>query len=240
MAEVPPVRLEVREDRDTVREVRAEGAWPLARTRWTDLHLGADGRLTAAPAASEAAPGTAGAVAFDLRSGRAAFVWDVPEDTEITGPMALRLFVELRGAEDAFLFVGVQKLRAGRVVPFEGSLGYGYDRVTTGWLKASLRELDADRSAPWNPVHSYEEFRPLRPGEVVAVDVALLPSATFFRGGEQVRLVVQGRWFSTRNPLFGQFPTAYERGPRGTCVLHCGGEHDARLTVPVVPPQTTP
>jgi predicted acyl esterase len=45
------------------------------------------------------------------------------------------------------------------------------------------------------------------------MDIALLPSATFFRRGEQLRLVVQGRWFSIRNPLFGQFPAAYERGP---------------------------
>jgi hypothetical protein len=37
--------------------------------------------------------------------------------------MALRLSVEVRQTEDVFLFVGVQKLRAGRVVPFEGSYG---------------------------------------------------------------------------------------------------------------------
>jgi predicted acyl esterase len=71
------------------------------------------------------------------------------------------------------------------------------------------------------------------------VDIALLPSATFFRKGEQARLDVQGHWFSTRSPLFGQFPAAYEHGSQGSCVLHCGGEHDARLTVPVVPPQTS-
>lgn len=146
--------------------------------------------------------------------------------------MALRLAVELRGAEDAHLFVGVQKLRAGRVVPFEGSYGYGR---TTGWLKASLRALDPTQSTPWNPVQNFDEPRPLGPGEVVPVEVALPPSATFFRGGEGVRLVVQGRWFSSRNPLFGQFPAAYERGPRGACVLRCGGEHDARLLVPVIP-----
>jgi predicted acyl esterase len=67
------------------------------------------------------------------------------------------------------------------------------------------------------------------------VDISLLPSATLFRKGEQLRLVVQGRWFSARNPLLGQFPAAYERGPRGSCVLHCGGEHGARLRVPVIP-----
>jgi putative CocE/NonD family hydrolase len=174
-------------------------------------------------------------VGFDTRSGRASFLWDVPEDVEITGPMALRLFLELRRAEDVYLFVGVQKLRGGRMVPFEGSFGYGFDRVTTGWLKASLRKLDPDQSTPWRPVHTYDETQLLKPGEVVPMDIALLPSATFFRRGEQLRLVVQGRWFSIRNPLFGQFPTAYERGPQTSCVLHCGGEHAARLRVPVIP-----
>jgi uncharacterized protein len=233
MLEVPPVRLEVREDHDTIREVRFEGEWPLPQTRRTDLHLRADGGLTDTPVSE------AGAVSFDMRKGRASFLWEVPEDTEITGPMALRLFVELREAEDVYLFVGVQKLRGGRMVPFEGSYGYGFDRVTTGWLKASLRKLDPDRSTPWRPAHTYDEVQPLKPGEVVPVDIALLPSATFFRRGEQLRLVVQGRWFWSRNPLFGQFPAAYERGPRGSCVLHCGGEHGARLRIPVVPTRTS-
>ena len=229
--EVPPVRLEVREDRDTIHEVRSQEEWPLPNTLWTDLYLDADGRLTDAPVTE------AGEVGFDMRSGRASFLWDVPEDLEITGPMALRLFVEARGAEDVYLFVGVQKLRAGRVVPFEGSYGYGFDRVTTGWLKASLRKLNSTRSTPWRPVHTYDEFQPLKPSEVVPVDISLSPSATFFRRGDQLRLDVQGRWFSIRNPLFGQFPAAYEAGPRGSCVLHCGGEHGARLRIPLIPPQ---
>jgi uncharacterized protein len=233
MSEMLPVRLEVREDRDTIHAVRFEPAWPLPQTRWTDLHLSADGRLADAPVTG------AGAVSLDMRSGRASFLWDVPEDTEITGPMALRLFVEPLLAEDVYLFVGVQKLRSGRAVPFEGSYGYGFDRVTTGWLKASLRKLDPERSVSWRPAHTYDEVQPLKPGEVVPVDIALLPSATFFREGEQVRLDVQGHWFSTRNPLLGQFPAAYEQGPQGSCVLHCGGEHGARLRIPVIAPQAS-
>jgi putative CocE/NonD family hydrolase len=136
-------------------------------------------------------------------------------------------------------FAGVQKLRSGRVVPFEGSYGYGFDRVATGWLKASLRKADPDRSIPWAPLHTYDEVQPLQEGEITPVDIALLPSATFFRKGEQLRLIVQGHWFSTRNPLLGQFPAAYERGPRGTCVLHCGGEHAARLRIPIIPDRSS-
>jgi len=229
MPEVPRVRLEVLEDRDTVHEVRPEEEWPLSRTRWTNLYLLADGSFSDAPAT------VSETVAFHMRSGRAGFTWTVPEDTKITGPMALRLFLETKGAEDVYLFAGVQKLRAGSVVPFEGSYGFGFDRVATGWLKASLRKADPDRSGPWAPCHTYDEVWPLKEGEVSSVDIALLPSATFFRKGEQLRLIVQGHWFSTRNPLLGQFPVAYERGPRGTCVLHCGGEHAARLRIPIIP-----
>jgi predicted acyl esterase len=229
MPEVPRVRLEVREDRDTIHEVRPEEEWPLSRTRWTDLYLLADGSF------SDVLTTVSETVAFDMRSGRAGFTWTVPEDTEITGPMALRLFLETKGAEDVYLFAGVQKLRAGSVVPFEGSYGFGFDRVATGWLKASLRKADPDRPIPWAPRHAYDEVWPLKEGEVSSVDIALLPSATFFRKGEQLRLIVQGHWFSTRNPLLGQFPVAYERGPRGTCVLHCGGEHAARLRIPIIP-----
>ena len=149
------------------------------KTLWTDPYLHADRRLADAPATE------ADVVSFSMRVGRASFLWDVLEDIEITGPMALRLFVELRRAEDVYLFVGVQKLRAGHVVPFEGSYGYGFDRVSTGWLKASLRKLDPDHSTPWRPVHTYDEIQPLKPGEVVPVNIALLPSATFFRDGSR-------------------------------------------------------
>src|SRR3712207_7333529 len=38
------------EDRATIHEVRSEEEWPLPQTRWTDLHLRADGHLTDAPA----------------------------------------------------------------------------------------------------------------------------------------------------------------------------------------------
>ena len=127
-----------------------------------------------------------------MESGRAGFTWEVPADTEITGPMALRLFLEVEQAEDVYLFVGVQKLRARRVVPFEGSYGYAFDRGATGWLKASLRTADHDRSVPWSPHHTYDEILPLKECEISSVDIALLPSATVFRKGEQLRLVAQG------------------------------------------------
>ena len=227
------VRLEVREDRDTIAAVREETEWPLARTRWRPLYLGGAGVLTRDP------PATAGSIAFETLSSAAAFSWTVPADIELTGPMAVRLWVELDGCDDANLFVGVEKWRfgrfGGRYVAFEGSYGYGRDRVTTGWQRVALRALDPELSQPWEPVPACTESRPVSAGEVVAVDVALGPSATLFRAGEQLRLVVAGRWLCSRNPLIGQMPAAYANSPRGRVTLHWGPHHDAHLLIPEIP-----
>ena len=159
----------------------------------------------------------------------------MPADTELTGPMAARLWVELEGCDDANLFVGVEKWRDGRFVGFEGSYGYGRDRVTTGWQRVSLRALDPELSRPWQPVAACTEPQPVLPGEVVAVDVALGPSATLFRAGEQLRLVVAGRWLWPRNPITGQFPAAYANSTRGRVTLHWGAAYDAHVLVPEIP-----
>ena len=223
------VRLEVREDRDTIAAVREETEWPLARTRWRPLYFAEAGLLAAER------PQTAGSITFETPSRAVAFSWTVPADIELTGPMAARLWVELDGCDDANLFVGVEKWRDGRFVAFEGSYGYGRDRVSTGWQRVALRALDPELSQPWEPVSACTESQPVRGGEVVAVDVALGPSATLFRAGEQLRLVVAGRWLCLRNPLVGQMPAAYDKSPRGRVTLHWGPRHDAHLLIPEIP-----
>ena len=224
------VRLEVREDRDTVVEVREEHDWPLARTEWRNLHLTAPGRLADEPAD---APGS---VSFAAHDKAAVFTWVVPADVELTGPMSARLFVELTHGDDANLFVGVEKWRNGRYVGFEGSQGYPNDRVTTGFGRVALRALDPELSTATQPIPACTRSEPVRPGEIVAMDIELLPSATVFRRGDELRLVVSGRWPTPRNPFFGGFPTAYEPSPKGTEIrLHWGPEYAAHLTVPVIP-----
>jgi uncharacterized protein len=225
------VRLEVREDRDTITAVREEAEWPLARTRWRPMYLTGAGVLTPDQ------PATAGSIAFETLSNAAAFSWTVAADIELTGPMVARLWVELDRCDDANLFVGVEKWRDGRFVAFEGSYGYGRDRVTTGWQRVALRALDPELSQPWEPVPTCTEPRPVSTGEVVAVDVALGPSATLFRAGEQLRLVVGGRWLCPRSPLTGQMPAAYANSPRGRVTLHWGPRYDAHLLIPEISAQ---
>ncbi|MCX2932467.1 CocE/NonD family hydrolase [Mycobacterium sp. CVI_P3] len=211
----PRIRLEVRERRDTVAAVRDEREWPLARTHWTTLHLGDDGTLGASQ------PPVAGTAAFRLRRQAVAFSHRFDRDTELTGPMELRLRISLSGADDANLFVGVEKWSGRQYVPFEGSYGYGRDRIADGRLRLALR-------------HSLDALHPVRPGEIVDADIALSASSTLFRTGDELRLIIAGRYLEPFNPLFGHLPARYPPSSRGRALVHWGPD-SSTLTVPVIP-----
>jgi predicted acyl esterase len=225
MREAAPVRLEVRAARDEVRSVREERSWPLSGTRWTKLHLAPDG-LREVPLEATTV------LRFEVPDGGASFSFRAADDMEIAGPMKLRLYVELVGATDAHLFVAVSKVQAARDVVFEGSSGFGCDVMSKGWLRVAHRRIDEVRSEPHRPVHTHDRAEPMARGEIALVDIEILPSATFFARGDGLRLDLRGRWFWRHNAFFGTYPFTYAASPRGTVVLHMGGEHDAHLLVP--------
>jgi putative CocE/NonD family hydrolase len=223
--ERPAVRLEVRERLEEY-TVREEDEWPIARTEYRQLFLDADGGLTTTAPTSESL------VNYDPADGRAEFEFVFDEDTELSGHMALRLWVSTDAGDDLDLFVGVEKRDAdGAPVRFFAKTGYTEGPVAMGWLRVSERELDEELSRPWQPVLAHERARPVDPGEVVPVDIEILPSSTLFRAGESLVLVVQGR------DLFEHPALAHDRTVNeGTHTLHTGGAYDAHLLVPVVPP----
>ena len=101
-------------------------------------------------------------------------------------------------------------------------------------LLASLRAENLERSLPYLPYHPHTTQEPLADGEKVKLRIRLLPSATFFRAGDELRLDVQGHWFHDRDPVHGQFPVGYQTDARGTCTLHLGPDDGCTLTIPVL------
>jgi uncharacterized protein len=176
MREAPRVRLAIHDRGARPYVVRHEPSWPPPDVAWTPLYLNAATRALA-----ETTVDTAAMASFDTRRERLSFAWTVRDDVEIVGPMALRLLLEVAGADDVLLFAGIRKLREGRHVVFEGSYGFGWDMVTKGWQKASHRGLDAALSEPCWPVHTHDAEQRLMVGEIVRVELALQPSATLFR-----------------------------------------------------------
>lgn len=226
---LPPVRLEIRDRADHVVEVRDEQEWPLARTCWQQLYLCADGKLSERPDSAD------GNVIFDLENTAAAFEYRFEEDTEVSGPMTLRLQVTVTGTDDPRLFVGVEKWSHGVPVPFNGSYGYGRDRVAQGRLRLALRELDPERSRAHQPEHTFRTLQPVRDNEQIDVVIPLSNSATLFHAGDGLRLIVAGRYLEPRNPLFGHFPTHYEPSARGKATIRCCADQPSALEIPVIP-----
>jgi uncharacterized protein len=238
ISEQPPVRLEIREDRTTVAEVRHVASWPPPKTEWRTLRCRA-GHRPKAGTLEEAQPGMPAAsddeaVSLHGRSGRASFTHRFAGDTNVVGPMLLTLTLSVHGADDFPVVAGVRKFRDGKEVTFEGSYGFQGDLVTHGMLLASHRAQDPEQSLPYLPYHPHTTREPLTEGEKVELQIGLLPSATLFRAGEELRLDIQGRWFHHRDPIHGQFPVAYHTNAKGTCTLHLGPDDDCTLIIPVL------
>ncbi|HEY0778212.1 MAG TPA: CocE/NonD family hydrolase [Gemmatirosa sp.] len=223
-ADRPAVRLAIHDQGPTPVAVTDEESWPPHDVAWRSLWLDAASRTL-----SSRKPEGAASVAFRAPREGVSFMWDVPEDVDVIGPMVLRLHLELRDGDDAFLFAGIRKFRRGAEVTFEGSFGFAADMVSKGWQRAAHRVLDDRLSTPGQPVHTHERAERLRPGEIVPVLIALRPHATRFLKGDRLQVDVRGRWHYPRDPLRGQFPAFYERSPNARCVLHTGGAHEAQL-----------
>jgi putative CocE/NonD family hydrolase len=244
--ETPPVRLEVRE-RFFDGQFRIEREWPLARTRYAELYLDAAGGLSPTPSKAEATfayqadqpagSGQAGA--------RAVFRITFKEETELTGYMKLKLWVSAEGTDDMDLFVGIKKYdRRGRETCFPDLNHIENGQVAYGWLRVSHREIDPQRSTPWQPWRRHDKILKLHPGEVVPVEVEILPSATLYRKGETLELVVQGSDIVNpvntpqlaRGQIVTRVPVRHaETLNKGRHVLHTGGRYDSHLLIPLIP-----
>jgi hypothetical protein len=224
---------------------RAENEWPLARTNWTLLHLGPDLSLAHSP------PADPGSVAFDaLREGVEFLSAPFRQETELTGPAALTLTLSSSTA-DADVFAIVRLYDGdGHEVIFQGSNDPGTP-LGKGWLRASHRALDPDRSDAYRPYHPHDGTEPLTPGEIARLDVEIWPFSIIAPAGYRLGLLIQGRDFERetavrlanfRVPLRGSGPYLHDdlsdRPPEvfgGQTTLHFGPQAASSLLLPVLP-----
>ncbi|MBS3181180.1 CocE/NonD family hydrolase [Leucobacter manosquensis] len=238
----PRVHLEVRDDPREQRSTwRTAPAWPPSEHhRSLFLHAG-NARLVESPAPESE-------VQFDPRAETAQFSYVFERDTELIGPMSLRLWLRVDDANeapanptldilDADVFVAVGKLnRAGDEVTFPVNALFDDGPVALGWLRASHRAIDAVRSTALVPWHPHTGEQPLEPGRPVCLEVEIWAQATRFAAGETLVLSVQGRDFLVRPPAAGRPPLQIlheELRTRGRWTLLAGPEFDSRLRIPI-------
>ena len=102
-----------------------------------------------------------------------------------------------------------------------------------GRLRVSLRTTDPLRSTPSEPYMPFDRFEKLKPGEIAPVDIGFWPYSMRWRAGETMELVITGTDLAKR-PEFPQIPPIPTLN-KGRHVIHCGGQYDSHLLVPVIP-----
>ncbi|MEV0848634.1 CocE/NonD family hydrolase [Streptomyces sp. NPDC049954] len=216
--------------------------FPPADVTSTKYYL--DGRTRALATSTPAVEATAGyAVASnpDLVS----FVARFDEETTLVGYPKAHLWVEADGSDDMDLFVLVQKLDAygtplqaftalnrgalAQDVTERGASILRY-KGSDGRLRVSMRHLDKALATDDVPAHTFDRIEKLSPGEVVDIEIDLLPVGLTFHPGEQLRLVISGRsLLGTMMPGIRE----YEPANSGRHVIHTGGDRASYLQLPV-------
>jgi predicted acyl esterase len=244
----PRVQLQVRHPGEKF-VLRFENEWPIARTQWTKFHLDPQGmRLTQTP------PATDQTLIYDAMGDGLTFSTPpLQNETEITGPSALKLWIS-SSTSDADFFVVLRVFAPdGKEVVFQGALD-PHTPVGQGWLRASHRKLDPKLSLPYRPYHTHDEKQPLKPGEVVALDIEVWPTCIVVPAGYRIALTIRGKDYeyegeaatlsNMKNPMRGCGPFTHDdttdRPPEifgGKVTLHLGPSRPAHVLLPVIPPK---
>ena len=226
---------------------RAENEWPLARTRWTRFYLDPFNRsLSTKPVDAE------GSIEYEaLGDGITFMSLPLAEETEITGPLAAKLFSS-SFTTDADLFVVFRVFDPhGNEVLFQGALD-PHTPIGQGWLRASHRKLDPVLSTEYRPYHTHDVRESLIPGKVYELDVEIWPTCIVVPVGYRIALTVRGKDYehpgkgmrikSFVNEMRGCGPFLHNDpddrpealfGGRNT--LFAGGRNPSFVLVPIIP-----
>lgn len=218
------VSIHVEGTRETIRS----DDWPLPDVDYRPLFLRPRGALSPKPepkGAEHALPDGFYQAPLTVTDDVQLLAWaskPFGETTEMIGTGAAHLFVELDTDDTNFI------LRLWDVAP-----GGGRQLVTTGFLKASHRELD-ERTTEGNPYHPHTRAVPVTPGRIEEYVVRLYPFANAFLPGHKLELEL-----SCNEPLADAhnalLPPEAMHLPSGRATTHKvyrDAAHPSRLVLP--------
>jgi predicted acyl esterase len=198
----PRVVMQIRHPEKPFEEASA-AAWPLPETQWTKFYL--DG---ATASLSHDRPEGASTTSFEgLSDGLTFLTPPLAEEMKIIGPAAARLRVSSSTA-DADLFLVVRVFTPDlKEVTYSGAQD-PHTPIAHGWLRASARKLDEQRSRPFQPYHSHDEVQLLEPGRPYDLEVEIWPTCIVVPRGYRIALSVRNTDYVYPGDLsigFGKF-----------------------------------
>lgn len=243
----PKVRLQIRHINNQFKE-RTEAKWPLPNTKWTEYYLDADTQKIA-----PTKPDKNAQVSYYPENESASFcIEPKKEDFEITGPLAAKLFIS-SSTPDADLYLTVRIFSPNdEEIIFRGAMD-AHTPVAQGWLRASHRKLDEQRSLPYRPYHPHSEIEPLKPGEIFECDIEIWPTSIVVPAGYSLKLTVSGRDYEYEGEI-DEESRKFHRYPSRGCgpflheleneksvlskekkvTIHTGGDTNSYLLLPII------
>jgi putative CocE/NonD family hydrolase len=246
--EEPPVKLEIRTGGKKGRyDFRFEDDFPIPRTKWTKWYLAierepngkpddTEGQLLAAnPKEEKKLTYSAGPAAHGggghHRNGASFLTPPMEQPTEITGPLVMNVWVSST-TEDADIMVTLRNIGPdGKEVQEVGPQGPP-TVLTKGWLRASHRKLDKEKSLPYRPYHSHDERQWLTPNEPVECQVEIWATSIVLQKGHRLRVDVQSQ-DGVGTGIYTHYSADYKAGAQNS--IHSGGKKESYLLVPVIP-----
>jgi hypothetical protein len=248
--EEPPVKYWVMGEN----KFRTATDWPLPDTEWTKFYLHSWERLKTQPhlpssqtQASERMPDSfvqMPPVKTMKIEGLRYMTEPLADDTLVAGPISLTLFAEIDQDDTNWIIVlkdvgpdvSVRTQREGeRFVPDD----LPTREITRGWLKASHRAIDLERSDPGRPWHKLtrEAQEPVVPGEIVEYQIEVMAAANLFKTGHRICLEITSMDVATGTGGLSNIEFAAPHVCSAKTVLHHvyhNGEYPSHLLLPVV------
>jgi uncharacterized protein len=150
-------------------------------------------------------------------------------EIEIAGPIRLNLYAS-SSAPDTDFFIKLSDQAPDSPVELAGNVNPQFEVVSRGWLRASHRSLDAQRSTVEVPVHSHACEQPLEAGVIYQFEISLEPQAYRFAAGHRIRLEISNGDSPVTEALWSHF---YRPDRIGTDGIHHGADYPSCLVLPI-------
>jgi uncharacterized protein len=151
-------------------------------------------------------------------------------DLEIAGPIKLTLYASSTRADMDF-FVKLSERMPQSAEDRGKGLNPASYWITKGWLRASHRALDPNKSTEMEPYHSHADPQPIEPGKIYRFDISIEPMAHRFKEGNRVRLEIVNGDSVITDVLWTHY---YVPSKIGTDTIYHLTEHPSALTLPVM------
>jgi putative hydrolase, CocE/NonD family len=241
----PAVKVDLRTSASTFTEIYGD-SWPLPQTKWVNLNMDAKSnaltfREVGEESSARTEKGTVGGTSY-----RVAFRTEpLSEDLAIAGPLSSHLWISST-TKDADICIEINDIdEKGNATLFPYYYHDSDDEpVARGWLRASHRALDQEKTLPYRPYQTHEKNDWLTPGQPVPLDIEIWPTSFLFKKGHKIEVVVHTGDYKRRGErgqLAGQDADKkrsdvydYTSEGSGRVTIYTGGAHASWILIPAI------